>query len=225
MTFTDVMNSEREAILAEYAFTDSLFRTQIPPYSAVPIFDILLRTPSVLRARHPVQVDELPGKRSGYAFVQTCPTLNYKFLWAHVDNDNYRNDYFTFAQKHHNVSGSELPENLHVDHLFNRERARAMQLTYIRMVLAPQDVNTSHGAGYEKSRTQGAIGRVGRERQIDEVMLMKLLGVPSPRKGKPLSGQMQHHVGRIAAQFGLPASEIERNIRELMEVANFRPPE
>lgn len=220
MTFVDVMNAEREALLAEYCFTDSLSRAHIPPYSAVSDPDTLVRTPSALRARHPVQLEDLPGRQSGYAFVQTCPSLRYKFLWAHVDNDNYRADYLTFAQKHHGVSAPQIPDTLHVDHLFNRERARALQLSYIRMVLAPVGINTSHGAGYEKSRTSSGIGRIGRDRQIDEIMLMKLQGVSSPRKGKPLSAQMQQHMQRMSSQFGLPVAEIERNVRELMQVAS-----
>jgi hypothetical protein len=52
---------------------------------------------------------------------------------------------------------------------------------------------------------------------------MKLCGIRSPRKNRPLSSEMLTHIRRIAAMFGTPPLEIERNIRELMAVAAFRP--
>ncbi len=218
MTLADVMAQEREALMAEYAAPP-----QVPPYCAVPDFDVLARTPSILRGRHPVHVEEVPGSRAGSAFVQSCPTLGYKFLWAHADNDDYRADYLRFLRTQHGMTLDALPETHHVDHLYNRARARDMGLPFIRMVLLPRSINTSHGAGYEKARTRGGIGTPGRQRGIDEIVLMKLWGIRSPRKGMPLSPEMQMHVARMAVLFGVPAAEVERNIRELMEVAAFRP--
>jgi hypothetical protein len=58
---------------------------------------------------------------------------------------------------------------------------------------------------------------------MDEIMLLKLWGIPSPRKGMPLSPEMQAHIIRMAALFGIPAAEVERNVHELMEVASSRP--
>ncbi len=96
---------------------------------------------------------------------------------------------------------------------------------FVRMVLLGPGENRSHGAGYEKSRTAGGIGRPERERGLDEIMLMKLCGIRSPRKNRPLSAEMIAHIYRIAALFNLPPLEIEQNIRDLMEVAAYRPSE
>jgi len=221
MTLADVLVREREALLAEYLFKEGLSGINVPPYCAVSDFEVLLRTPTSLRSQHPVSVEELPGTDLGYAFVQSCASLRYKFLWVHSDNDNYRNDYEAFLRKHYGLKLEKLPSDYHVDHLFNRKRAISMGLRYIRAILLPQGINTSHGAGYEKSRTQSGIGRPGRERGLDEVMLMKLCGFRTPRKGMPLTTEALIHAQHIAALFGLPVSEVERNIQELMDVAKF----
>ncbi len=219
MNLLDVMDREREALMAEYLFPQGVGSQQIPPYCAVPDYGILERTPSALRARHPVRIQELPGGRAGQAFVQSCPTLNYKFLWTHVDDASYRDDYITFLRKCHGMSLQGLPRNYHVDHLYNRARARDMKLSYVRMILLPESINIRYGAGYEKSRTQGGLGRHGRERGLDEILLMKLWGVSCPRKAMPLTGEMRAHLNRMAIAFGVPAAELERNVRELMDVA------
>lgn len=213
--------------MTEYLFPEGIPGVSgginVPPYAAIPNFDVLKSTPRFLRARHPLQIFEVSGARRGHAYVQSCPSLGYNFLWTHVDNDNYRPDYVLFLQQQYGMSVTALPETHHVDHLFNRERARARRLPYVRMVLLPRGVNTSHGAGYEKSRTRGGIGAEGVQRGIDEIMLLKLWGILTPRQGVPLSPEIQAHVIHMAAVFGLPAAEVERNIRELMEVASFRP--
>lgn len=223
MTLAGVMAREREALMTEYLFEQGLARVQVPPYSAVPDFDVLIRTPTSLRTRHPVRVDELSSAKRGRAFVQICPSLNYKFLWVHADNDDYRADYVTFLQNYYGMTIQALPEAYHVDHLYNRARARQLALPYIRMVLLPREVNTSHGAGYEKSPTLGGLGTPGNQRGIDEISLMKLWGVATPHKGMPLSPEIVAHARRMSMLFGIPAAEIERNIRELMDVASFRP--
>jgi hypothetical protein len=225
MTLAEVMARERDALMAEYLFPEGIAGAgvNVPPYAAVPNFELLKTTPRYLRAKHPVHMSELSGAQRGHAFVQTCPTLGYSFLWTHVENNNYRADYVLFLQQQYAMSVTALPGTHHVDHLFNRERARAFGLPYVRMVMLPQGVNTSHGAGYEKSRTHGGLGTEGRQRGIDEIMLLKLWGISSPRRGMPLSPEMQAHAIRMAAMFGISAAEVERNIHELMQVASFQP--
>jgi hypothetical protein len=228
MILDGVMAQERDALMSEYLFPEGFGKgTQVPPYCAVPDFEVLKRTPSHLRARYPIQIEELgqnpSTKRLGYAFVQICPGLKYKFLWVHVDNENYRDDYLRFLRDYHHLALADLPGSYHVDHLFNRERARALRLPFIRMILLPGSINMSHGAGYEKSRTQGGIGTPGNQRGIDEIVLMKLWGVASPRKNMPVSPEIRGHLQRMSVIFGITYSELERNVQELMEVASFRP--
>ncbi|HEX4595579.1 MAG TPA: hypothetical protein VH157_14945 [Bryobacteraceae bacterium] len=223
MNLNDVMTQEREALMAEYAFPQDFAKTQIPPYCAVPDVDVLKRTPSGIRIRYPIRIESLHLEKPEQAFVQICDGLKYKFLWAHVDNEKYRDDYISFVRKFHALLLSDLPGNLHVDHLYNRARAKDMQLPFVRMILLPSSINVSHGAGYEKQRTVGGIGKAGRERGIDEIVLMKLWGISSPRKNAPLTPEMQAHLDRMSILFSIPRAELERNIRELMDVAAFRP--
>ena len=219
MDLAAIMAVERDTLLGEYALGT------VPPYAAVSELDDVVRTPSMLRIQHPCWFAQLVGAAPDRAMVQHCPSLNYRFLWCHVDDDDYRAHYLAFANAEHGAGLTELPQTLHVDHLFNRERARALGLAWIRMVLLPRGVNPSHGAGYEQSRTNGLLGRAGRARGVDEVNLMKLCGVRTPRKGMPLPAEAYAHASRMADVFGLSAEEIARNIEDLMEVAAFEPAE
>jgi hypothetical protein len=150
--------------------------------------------------------------------VQHCPSLGSTFLWCHVDNDRYRAHYLRFLQQHHGWTGTSIPRSWHVDHVFNRARARRLQLPWIRMMLLPAPVNTSHGAGYEKGRTGNGIGRVGRQRKVDEVTLMKICGRFSPKKHAPLPQSFASYAAFIERRHHLPAGSVEQNVRDLMRL-------
>jgi hypothetical protein len=214
------MDRERAALLGESLIKDPILGEAPMPYAAVTEPEVLVQTPMFLRAKHPVTLETLEGRDRNMAFVQVCASLNYKFLWVHTTNDDYREDYITFLRDVHKVKET-LPQDLHADHLYNRERAKQLQTPYIRMVLAPKGINTSHGAGYEKSRTRNRLGRVGRDHTMDEITLMKLCGIPSPRKGQPLTSEMMAHVHEVAQLYGMQVSEIQRSIQDLMQVAAF----
>jgi hypothetical protein len=195
---------------------------ELMPYAAVTDPEVLVRTPTFLRSMHPVVLEDLEGRDRGMTFVQVCPSLKYKFLWVHADNDGYRSDYRDFLKKINKVT-ENLPETVHVDHLYNRERAKRLKTPFIRLVLCPQGVNASHGAGNEKKRTSNGLGRAGRDHQIDQILVMKLCGVPSPRKGQPLTAEMMLHVQAVARLYGMKVDDIQTIIRNLIDVANFDP--
>jgi hypothetical protein len=220
MTIQEVMQQERAGLLSESMIEDRISHLTLLPYAAVTDPEVVVRTPTFLRAMYPVVLESLPGQERDLAFIQVCAKLKYKYLWVHADNGAYRADYATFLREVHKVS-EQLPESIHVDHLYNRQRAKILKTPYIRLVLTAQPINTSHGAGYERSRTSSALGRAGRDHKMDEILLMKLCGVPSPRKGQPLTAEMLAHVNRIAELSGMDVKEIARSIKDLMEVAAF----
>lgn len=217
MRISDVMQQERAALLGE-----SLIKGAPLPYSAVTDPGVLVRTPTLVRAMHPVTLETLPGRDRAMAFVQVCPSLQYKFLWVHADNDHYREDYIKFLKSVQRVA-EQLPKDLHADHLYNRERARKLNTPYIRIVLAPAGVNCSHGAGWEKSRTKSGLGRSGRDHTMDELTLMKLCGVPSPRKAQTLTAEVMAHIHHVAQLYGVTVAEVEGNIQDLMSAAAYKP--
>jgi hypothetical protein len=220
MNIQDVMQHERSALLGESLIVDPISRLTLLPYAAVTDPDVFVRTPTFIRMRHPVTLQFLANRPRTFVVIQTCPSLKYSFLWVHADNDSYRDDYKTFLNQVHKVS-QELSSSIAADHLFNRERAKVLETPWIRLVLATGPINSSHGAGYEKSRTNNGIGAHGRDHKMDEITLMKLCGVPSPRKNQPLTAEMRSHIHKIAELYGMPNKEIERNIMELMQVAAF----
>lgn len=219
MTIKNVMQAEFAALMAETASRDA---GGVLPYAAVTNPDVLVSTPFWLRRRYPIRIESLPGKdRHDMSFVQVCPRLNYKFLWVHAGNHGYRDDYRTFLREIHKVT-ENLPSSVHVDHLYNRQRARQFETPWIRLVLTPQPVNSSHGAGYEKGRTRSGIGRPGRDHPMDLVTLLKAYGMPSPRKGLPLSPDMLIYIQKIAPLISMSVTEIVEVIGNLMEVASRR---
>jgi len=222
VTIKDVMNQERAALLGESIIKDPVSGLEILPYAAVTDPEILVRTPTFLRSVHPVLLHDLEGHDRAMTFVQVCPSLRYKFLWVHADNKGYRSDYRDYLQKIHNVT-ENLPDTVHVDHLYNRDRAKRLKTPFIRLVLCPQGINTSHGAGIEKKRTSAGLGRPGRDHKLDEIILMKLCGLRSPRKNQPLTAEMIAHVQAVARLYGMKVGDIQTIIRELIDVANFEP--
>ncbi len=220
MNIRDVMQRERSALLGESLIKAGPAGTTVMPYSAVTEPDTLIRTPTWVRAMHPVTITSLPGRDRSMAFVQECASLQYKFLWIHAENDAYRDDYKTFLKDVHRVTET-LPGNLHADHLYNRERARALQTPWIRLVLVDGPVNSSHGAGTEKSRTNNGVGTPGRDHTMDDLLLMKLCGVKGPKQGQPLTAEMMAHVHDVARLYGMSVTEVQRSIGNLMEVSAF----
>jgi hypothetical protein len=208
-----VMEDERRGLLAEQVYGDC------PPYAAVTDMATVRDTPRAVRDRHPVTLQShIRG-----AFVQTCPTLGTRFLWAHVNDDDYRDTYASYlAQFLNGGAAVTLPPTLNVDHLYNRERVRIFGLTYIRLALIPEGPNKSHGAGYEKARG-GGVGREGRPRSVDTVMMMKLFGFSSPSiAGRP-SPQVAAFARMMAPRLGVSPAALEAEIADLVDVARFRP--
>ena len=58
---------------------------------------------------------------------------------------------------------------------------------------------------------------------MDEMILMKLCGFRSPRKGQPLTAEMMLHVQSVAQLYGMKVDEVKTIIQDLIEVADFNP--
>lgn len=210
---SNVHNKERRSLVEEGALDVIL------PYAAVADLETILSTPSTLRRTHPSTLRPLPGAHPQSARIQDCPTLNYRFLWCHVDNSSYRRHYLRFLQHEHGWSGEKIPIDWHVDHIFNRARAKKTQLKWVRMMLLPRSINTSHGAGYEKHRTRSLIlGTPGRSRHVDEVTLAKVCGLQSPQRGKEVSWKLEAYARWIAGKHGLSVPSVIENIQDLLAI-------
>lgn len=207
------MDGERRAIIAEMTLAKAH-----EPFGAVVDIATVRDVPVEFRGRHPVNLEAL-GDGS---FVQVTPTIEAKVLWVRTDNDKYRESYGQFLALFHPGGPGAIPSDLHVDHLYNRERARTFALNYIRMGLVPGSPNTSHGAGYEKKRTHG-VGRVGRDRSIDTVMMLKALGFRSPPMRGTVTGEMRAFAALLGPQIGVEPGQLLQEIANLVEVANFEP--
>jgi hypothetical protein len=208
--FSAIMESERLALVKEQRLAG------MPSYSAVGDLATICNTPTPLRRQHPVNLEAL-GDGS---FIQVCPSLGYRSLWTHVTNDGYRDSYARFLATS-SAAPIALPSDLHVDHLYNRERARAFGLTYIRMVLLPNSINTSHGAGYEKRRTHGP-GVEQRSRKIDTIMLMKLFGFRSPPVSGRVTPELIGFANLVAPMIGATPNELVTEVMNLLEVSRFK---
>jgi hypothetical protein len=209
-----VHKKERSAIIRE-----GVLENVVLPYAAVVDIETIRDTPTVLRGKYPCFLDPLKGVKAGKAMVQHCPTLDYRFLWCHVDNGSYRKHYLQFLRTHHGWHGHSISDKWHVDHVFNRARARRLQVNWIRMVLLPRSVNTSHGAGYERGRTGSKItGMAGRDHTLDEVTLSKISGLKSPRRGQPPSAELLSYARLIGRLHGLNEQAVLGNVSDLLDI-------
>ena len=190
----------------------------VMPYVAVRDLETVALTPSPLRRSHPCVWRPLPGVHLQRARVQHCPTLDYRFLWCHVDNSSYRRHYLRFLEHEYGWS-TPIPSGWHVDHVFNRARAKKLELEWVRMMLLPGSINSSHGAGYEKQRTKSPVsGTPQRSRKLDDVTLLKVVGMRSPRRHAPLDQSIETYSQWIAGRHGLSAEAVKTNIRELLAI-------
>jgi hypothetical protein len=210
MTIEEFRIAEREALKREMQLSGLL------PFVALNDLDWGMKVPSSMREKHPARVAPLP-EAQGKAFVQTCESLHYKSVWIRTDDDEYADRYRSFlnAELGQNLDG--IPSEYHVDHLFNRARAKLYGLNFVRMALIPKKINLSHGGGYEKTITEGEAGRGRKDwKHMDEITCMKFLGFLSPLNNQPSRPNTEDYVKFAAKTFGLPEFEIRRNVSELM---------
>lgn len=211
---TAIIDGERVGIVAEIGLT------QILPIVALNDIGLLHTVPGVARWKAPATVRPLNSQKPGDGWVLDCPTLKYKSFWALAADNDYRDHYKAFLLAEHHYAGP-LPDDLHVDHLYNRARALMYGLKYIRMFLLPQSPNTSHGGGYEASITVSEAKRdVSDIRKMDEIVFMKFMGMKSPRVGKSLTAAQQQHLKAVAASTGIDFAELVGIVQRLMQKAN-----
>lgn len=190
-----------------------------PPLIAVNNLDDVQRQPTPLRLNHPAEVYPLPGAH-GAAFVVSTPTLDSKFLWVATENERYRDDYFQFVRLEYPGTEAEVG-GLHVDHLFNRARARAYALRFLRLALLEGAVNRSHGASYEKDLTTNEAGRRRRDlKYMDEIISMKYFGFLPPLRNDPRESEVSAYAAFAASSLGLDANEVRASIRCLRAKAS-----
>ena len=186
-----------------------------PAFSAVNELRWLTDVPHDVRQRHPVNIESLGNNGS---FVAVCPSLEYCVLWVRATNRRYRAEFEQFLTRVYPQVGV-IPPGYHVDHLFNRKRAVALGLAYIRMALVPAGINISHGGGYERARTGMALGTPGRPRKLENVIMMKLLGFRSPPLSGVVTDEMQAFAARFAAELNVTPAQILSEITNLVRHA------
>jgi len=210
-----IWKSERDAVKNEVRLGGCL------PVVAAATADIVATLPTRLRSQAPVAISQLSG-RGDVAFVASCPSLSYKTLWVRADDDAYAKYYLEFLDQYHNLKFSGVPKPYNVDHMFNRQRALKYAYRYVRMALVNGPVNSSHGAGYEKSTTNSR--RERRDTSIalmDEIGSMKFYGFMNPSVAKPNQAEIDRYARFSALEFGMSESEVKECIAGCLKSAAF----
>jgi|GEM_PF-4577095 len=213
-TLEEIVKAEHDVLALE---------TQIagcPPFVAANDLDDVRTRPSILRYPHPAVVNPLAGAK-GTAFVVDCASLKSKVLWVGTANDEYRKDYLLFLNANYNLGLSSIPTKFDVDHLFNRSRAKAYSLQFIRVALVDFAANRSHGAAYEKDIT---INEAMRSRKtmylMDEMSSMKYFGFLSPLRDDPRDSEINAYATFAASRLGLNRAEVIKSIEYLRKTAS-----
>lgn len=205
-----IIKREHEALAAETRLSHN------PPFVAVNDMEVVTRVPSFLRHDHPSSVSALVGSK-GEAFVVDCPSLNSTALWVGTENDDYRKDYLLYLRSNYKLNIDRIPEDLHVDHLYNRARARNYKLKYIRSALVDRPINTSHGASVEKAATKNEALRTPKDmKSMEELISMKYYGFLPPLRDDPRESEIAAYANFASMHLGLDAKEVRRSISNII---------
>ena len=207
----EVIDETRMAMLVESAMS------QVPPIVALKSMHYLTDRARVMaKVTPPAQL--IPMGQPVRGWVQK--TAAYKSFWAATENDSYREDYCTFLNSYCGLTLTSIPATYDIDHLYNRERARTLGYSWIRMFPVRRGPNRSHGAAYEKAMTASSAGRFAKIMKLmDEITFMKFLDVTSPGKSRRLTAKQRVHLERMAALFGLPRHLLIDNVQNLLDRA------
>lgn len=211
----DVIRREQDALAAETRIANC------PPYVAVNNLDDVLRTPTMLRVKHPALCRELSGSK-GVAYIVDCPSLDSTALWVGTDNDKYRDDYRTFLNAVYRLNLTGIPKPYDVDHLYNRARGQNYKLQFLRVALVSHSVNRSHGAGPEKDVTTNEALRDsrGRPKLMDEIASMKYWGFLPPLRDDPRDSEISAYATFAAAKLGLDPKQVRESVVYLRDKAS-----
>jgi hypothetical protein len=139
-------------------------------------------------------------------------------LWVATDNDRYRDDYLTFLNSEYHLAMQAIPKPFDVDHLYNRARARAYGLRYIRTALVGSAPNRSHGAGPEKDVTLNEARRERRDHKLmDEITCMKYFGFLAPLRSNPRKSEIDAYAAFAAAKLGLDPDQVRQSVAYLRQ--------
>jgi len=142
-------------------------------------------------------------------------------LWLGTGDDDYRNDYLLYLNSTYDLGLTEIPKAYDVDHLYNRSRAKAYGLQYIRMALVRDAPNRSHGGAYEKDITRNEAERQrGDMKLMDEITCMKYFGFLSPLRNDPRDSEVSAYATFAACKLGLDAKEVRKSVTYLREKAS-----
>lgn len=158
-----------------------------------------------------------PLRGTSNLIVQRGPTGNW--LWIDPAYDGYRAAFGTFLETVQGVTAG-LSSSYHVDHVYNRARARQFGYGLVRMALVSGPVNTDHGRNYEKG-----IGAADRPRRakimklLDAMTELKVFGIQSLRAGASLSDEQLAAAEDAAATYGISAQQARDGIVNMRDRA------
>ena len=209
-----VIRREQDALAVETRIA------QCPPFVAVNRMDDVAQLPTKLRWDHKATVEPLANAK-GVAFLVNCESLNSTVLWVGTDNAQYREDYLSFLNTTYKLGISEIPAPYDVDHLYNRSRAQAYGLRFIRLALVGQRANRSHGAAYEKDVSKNEALRERRDMKLmDEITSMKYFGFLSPLRDDPRDDEISAYATFAATKLALDPEEVRNSILSLRRKAS-----
>lgn len=208
---TSYLGRQRQGIATEVAAMG-----QLPPIVAA--LDLSVLTEFWSRRPDAVLFTPLPGFPSGA--VQRGPTANW--LWYDPVPDDYRRAFQAFLSSIQKVKAA-LPSDIHVDHVYNRTRAKQFGYRLVRMALVAGPVNTDHGRGYEKGMGAADKGRRAKSMKLLDAMTeLKVFGVRSLSADAEMNEEQLAAAASAASTYGISVEQAVGGITNMRDRARGR---
>ena len=189
---------------------------QIPPIVAALELRVLT---DFWSRRGGVSFAPMPGFAAGV--IQRGPSANW--LWYDPAKDDYRRAFQAFLLQVQKIKAA-LPADCHVDHVYNRARAKNYGYKLVRMALVPGTVNTDHGRNYEKGIGAAEKGRRPKiMKLLDAMTELKLFGSRSVPSGGSLTDEQIEAAETAAGLYDISKDQALGGITGMRDRAARRP--
>lgn len=151
----------------------------------------------------------LPGgnQRSHQAWVMKFPWYDSSCLWVSAADGNAKDKYISYLRDSYGWGGHNLPNNIQVDHVFNKQRAHQYQLQWIRLAALESPINASVGASFERLMTQLDLPLQPGERHMELPVFLKFMGSKIHDQGV---------LEDLSAATGIPVENLRRSVESLI---------
>jgi hypothetical protein len=181
------------------AYLSEQKRDFIKAFQQPAAYPVGVQHPAQSSRSHPVASWSWDRGASGQnAFIRTVEA-SHKEYWARLGFGGYRDGFLSFLEREQGVAKSNIPSQLHADHLLNSGFALRRGLMYVRLALVEGEINVGYGRKIEKNLTRSEAQNKS-QYLFDYIVLMKALNIEPPRDPEDFRRRREEIASRIVSE-------------------------